>query len=256
MPRESLDAPEDLPKQAARQVALGQLPLLNRTVLPICSIEVSPHGDLLDEQKGSAAGRAAQGRAGRTPHECARSEGVPKPRAASNGSREGTLHDRLTSELRLRGISTLEGGNAFLPEFLADFTRRFARPPADATPAWRPVPRDLAGAARARAVEVFQRLNALDPAAVAAEELTPEAVLRVSACYAPRDRGERPQRANTSLRSTPIAPLEVGDFVRPSVLLQGGIGVTDQDDLLEIIRQKASDRTGLLVLVHVTELMR
>jgi len=25
MPRESLDAPEDLPKQAARQVALGQL---------------------------------------------------------------------------------------------------------------------------------------------------------------------------------------------------------------------------------------
>jgi hypothetical protein len=88
----------------------------------------------------------------------------------------GTLQDRLTSELRRRGISTLEGGNAFLPEFLADFTRRFARPPADATRAWRPVPLDLAGAARARAVEVFQRLNALDPAAVAAEELTPEAV--------------------------------------------------------------------------------
>src|SRR5437879_3927306 len=55
----------------------------------------------------------------------------------------GTLQDRLTSELRLRGISTLEGGNAFLPEFLADFTRRFARPPADATAAGRPVPRDL-----------------------------------------------------------------------------------------------------------------
>src|SRR5258708_9057060 len=55
----------------------------------------------------------------------------------------GTLQDRLTSELRLRGINTLEGGNAFLPEFLADFTRRFARPPADATPVWRPAPRDL-----------------------------------------------------------------------------------------------------------------
>ena len=55
-----------------------------------------------------------------------------------------TLQDRLTSELRLRGISTLEAGNAFLPEFLADFTRRFAQPPADTTPAWRPVPRDLA----------------------------------------------------------------------------------------------------------------
>jgi hypothetical protein len=49
-----------------------------------------------------------------------------------------------------------------------------------------------------------------------------------------------------------ITPLKVGDFVRPSVLLQGGIGVTDQDDLVEIIRQKTSDRTGLLVLVHVT----
>ena len=55
-----------------------------------------------------------------------------------------TLQDRLTSELRLRGISTLEAGNAFLPEFLADFTPRFARPPAEPTPAWRPAPRDLA----------------------------------------------------------------------------------------------------------------
>ena len=52
----------------------------------------------------------------------------------------GTLQDRLTSELRLRGIRTLEGGNAFLPEFLADYTRRFARPPTDSTPAWRPAP--------------------------------------------------------------------------------------------------------------------
>ena len=56
----------------------------------------------------------------------------------------GTLQDRLTSELRLRGIRTLEDGNAFLPEFLADFTHRFARPPADATPVWRRPPRDLA----------------------------------------------------------------------------------------------------------------
>src|SRR5260370_12835125 len=55
----------------------------------------------------------------------------------------GTLQDRLTSELRLRGINTLEGGNAFLPESLAAFPRRFARPPADATPAWRPAPRAL-----------------------------------------------------------------------------------------------------------------
>src|SRR5713226_8683178 len=70
----------------------------------------------------------------------------------------GTLQDRLTSELRLRGISTLEGGNGFLPEFLADFTRRFARPPADATPAWRPVPRDLADLLSCR----YQRTVARD----------------------------------------------------------------------------------------------
>jgi hypothetical protein len=56
----------------------------------------------------------------------------------------GTLQDRLTSELRLRAISTLAAANAFLPAFLADFTRRFARPPADPTPVWRRPPRDLA----------------------------------------------------------------------------------------------------------------
>jgi hypothetical protein len=48
-----------------------------------------------------------------------------------------TLQDRLVSELRLRGLKTLEAANAFLPEFLADFARRFSRPPADPTPAWR-----------------------------------------------------------------------------------------------------------------------
>lgn len=56
----------------------------------------------------------------------------------------GTLQDRLTSELRLRGISTLEAGNAFLPEFLADFAPRFAHQPAAPTPVWRPAPRNLA----------------------------------------------------------------------------------------------------------------
>jgi len=55
----------------------------------------------------------------------------------------GTLQDRLVSELRLRGLNTLEAGNAFLPGFLADFTRRFAQAPAEATPGWRPAPRDL-----------------------------------------------------------------------------------------------------------------
>jgi hypothetical protein len=38
-----------------------------------------------------------------------------------------TLQDRLVSELRLRGIRTVEAANTFLPEFLADLNARFAR---------------------------------------------------------------------------------------------------------------------------------
>ena len=54
-----------------------------------------------------------------------------------------TLQDRLVTELRLRGIDTIEAANAFLPIFLPEFIRRFAVAPAEATAAWRPVPRDL-----------------------------------------------------------------------------------------------------------------
>jgi hypothetical protein len=55
-----------------------------------------------------------------------------------------TLQDRLVSELRLRRIATLDAANAFLPAFLVDYNRRFARPPARPQPAWRRAPRDLA----------------------------------------------------------------------------------------------------------------
>jgi hypothetical protein len=37
-----------------------------------------------------------------------------------------TLQDRLPKELRLRGISHLTDGNAYLPEFMQDFNQRFA----------------------------------------------------------------------------------------------------------------------------------
>jgi len=55
-----------------------------------------------------------------------------------------TLQDRLVSELRLRRVATPSAANAFLPAFLADHNRRFARPPARPQPAWRRPPRDLA----------------------------------------------------------------------------------------------------------------
>jgi hypothetical protein len=54
-----------------------------------------------------------------------------------------TLQDRLVSELRLRGIRTRAAANAFLPEFIEDFNRRFARA-ALAAPVWRRPPRALA----------------------------------------------------------------------------------------------------------------
>jgi transposase len=54
-----------------------------------------------------------------------------------------TLQDRLVSEMRLRGIATAEAANAFLPEFLASFNRRFARAPESATGVWRQPPPDL-----------------------------------------------------------------------------------------------------------------
>jgi hypothetical protein len=54
-----------------------------------------------------------------------------------------TLQDRLSSELRLRHITTPEGANAFLPEFLDDLNPRFTRRPSDLAPAWRVAPREL-----------------------------------------------------------------------------------------------------------------
>ena len=55
----------------------------------------------------------------------------------------GTLQDRLVSELRLRGVTTVQEAEAFLPEFIADFNRRFGKPPAASHAVWRRPPRDL-----------------------------------------------------------------------------------------------------------------
>jgi len=55
-----------------------------------------------------------------------------------------TLQDRLVAELRLRGLHTVEAAEAYLPTYLGDHNRRFARPPAAADAAWRRPPRDLA----------------------------------------------------------------------------------------------------------------
>lgn len=50
-----------------------------------------------------------------------------------------TLQDRLVKELRLRDISTIEAANAFVPEYIEDFNRRFAVQPRSNHDAHRPL---------------------------------------------------------------------------------------------------------------------
>jgi hypothetical protein len=50
-----------------------------------------------------------------------------------------TLQDRLVKELRLRGISDRDAGNAYLPEFCEDFNQRFAVQPRSSNDAHRPL---------------------------------------------------------------------------------------------------------------------
>lgn len=48
-----------------------------------------------------------------------------------------TLQDRLVKEMRLRGISTIEDANAYLPEFIDKHNQRFAKEPASSIDAHR-----------------------------------------------------------------------------------------------------------------------
>jgi transposase len=50
-----------------------------------------------------------------------------------------TLQDRLVKEMRLRKINNMQDGNAYLPEFIADFNARFAVQPRSAMEAHRPL---------------------------------------------------------------------------------------------------------------------
>jgi transposase len=54
--------------------------------------------------------------------------------------RNGLLQDRLVKELRLRGVSSIEGANAMLPDYLKDLNERFCRKPAREANAHRALP--------------------------------------------------------------------------------------------------------------------
>ena len=70
-----------------------------------------------------------------------------------------TLQDRLVQELRLRGITTVPAAEIYLPEFMADFNRRLARPPRETVAAWRRAPRDLDRILACRYARVVARDN-------------------------------------------------------------------------------------------------
>jgi len=55
----------------------------------------------------------------------------------------GTAQDRLTSELRRAGATTMEDANVVLAHYLARHNERFAVPPADPEPAWQAWPDGL-----------------------------------------------------------------------------------------------------------------
>ena len=70
-----------------------------------------------------------------------------------------TLQDRLVSELRVRGLTTVEAAAAYLPEFIADFNRRFGKVPDAAQPVWRRPPADMALVLSCRYRRVVARDN-------------------------------------------------------------------------------------------------
>jgi len=70
-----------------------------------------------------------------------------------------TLQDRLVSELRLRGITTLDAAHAYVPAFIADFNRRFGKAPASPHAVWRRPPRTLALSLGCRYRRVVARDN-------------------------------------------------------------------------------------------------
>lgn len=69
-------------------------------------------------------------------------DGICANTAAAKGRVERanlTLQDRLVKELRLQGISTIEGANAFMPTFIAEHNQRFAKQPRNAHDAHRAI---------------------------------------------------------------------------------------------------------------------
>lgn len=70
-----------------------------------------------------------------------------------------TLQDRLIKEMRLRGISSIEQANAFMPEFIKAYNAKFARVPADPQDAHRPLLHERNALRQVLSVQTARKLS-------------------------------------------------------------------------------------------------
>jgi transposase len=70
-----------------------------------------------------------------------------------------TLQDRLTKELRLRNISSIEDANAYLPEFMKDYNERFGVEASNSLDAHRPLFHDAATLKRLLSIHSERKLS-------------------------------------------------------------------------------------------------
>jgi transposase len=129
---------------------LGYL-LLLRTMAHSCGVPMAIYHDRHTILRSPKVPTLAEELAGQEPmsqiqrmmHELG-IESIPAYSPQAKGRIErlwGTLQQRLTTELRLAGVTTLDGANAFLPSFLEQFNARFAVAALAPEPAWRPLPK-------------------------------------------------------------------------------------------------------------------
>jgi hypothetical protein len=70
-----------------------------------------------------------------------------------------TLQDRLIKEMRLSGISSIEEGNEYLPEFIKKHNEKFAVPPQSSENAHRPLFHSTEGLNVALSVQTERKLS-------------------------------------------------------------------------------------------------
>lgn len=97
----------------------------------------------------------------------------------------GTLQDRLVSELRLAGASSLSEANRVLQSYRLDHNRRFSVPATDAQPGWRKAPKDNLVVADLCALQYARRVRQNNSVQIAGQVIDiPKSVIRSRGSFA------------------------------------------------------------------------